>query len=138
MSKSNKESNSEEQTSTENFRWIMYHLTALDYGRDKLNARIAEITEQKKLREANITELRKIVRDIKKSTKDYQNFITYHQRAAIDRIPEHQRKKWEEEFRNMENQSYFNTFVGTPKKEFDASKNAFRTARDLTEHTNEE
>ncbi|MBP2145320.1 hypothetical protein J2129_000774 [Methanofollis sp. W23] len=114
-------------------KWIMYHLMALEYGHDKFKTTLSELTEKKRLNRADPSELRSIIRETKKLSQWYQGYICYHQRAAMDHIPETQRTKWEKEFRKIENKSYFNTFINTSTKKYDASKNAFKSGHDLME-----
>lgn len=122
---------SEIPDSHDHTKWIMYHLMALEYGHDKFNATITELTEKKRLNKADPSELRSIIRKTKKLGRWYQEYIRSHQCAAMNHIPETQRKKWEKEFRKIENKSYFNTFVDTSTKKYDASKNAFKSGHDL-------
>jgi len=77
----------------------MYHLTALNYGHDKFHKKISELTDKKRLGKSDPAELKETIREIKKLCTWYQKYIQEHQCAAMDHIPETQRKKWEQESR---------------------------------------
>ncbi|MBN1432991.1 MAG: hypothetical protein JW931_09500 [Methanomicrobiaceae archaeon] len=122
---------SKDPDSQENLKWIMYHLVALDYSHEKYSKKINELTEQKKLKDANSSELRSIIQEIKKISSWYQDSLQTHQTKAINHIPEGKRKKWEKEFRDKENKSCFNLYVEDQKPDFDLSINAFKKGSEL-------
>jgi hypothetical protein len=104
-------------TSEDSYRWIMWHLTAMDYARAKMETKLSEILVPTKPMPTDPSELRSRIVRLKDIIKWYTGIIENHRTKAMERIPESKRAEWEKEMRTKENQSYEALFIRESESE---------------------
>jgi len=114
----------------ENFQWIVYHLEAMNYAKNKFEKKMAELPSGTKLAKLRKDELRHLVSKIKELTKWYKSQIEYHQQKAISHIPKTTKTKKRQNERVTENKSLEKLFVNGNDTD-SAEKMGFRTGNKL-------
>lgn len=113
----------------ENYHWIIYHLEAINYGRNKVDKKILQLPSGSKLVKADQKQLRKVISELKKIINDYENYIEYHQQKAMSHIPKTDKTDRAQINREIENISLENVFLRANELENDgAVKNEFKSA----------
>ena len=100
--------------------WVVYHLVAMEYARDRYNTEIKAIREQfqKRMISGTLdnTYLKRVIKEVLKWGKWYVDKIEYHKEKALLHIPDDKRKQWEMDLREKENWSYKNIFIEENKQ----------------------
>ncbi|MHA1268132.1 MAG: hypothetical protein ACTSRS_23155 [Candidatus Helarchaeota archaeon] len=116
----------------ENFQWIIYHLEAMNYARDKFEKKMAEFPSGTKLTKLRKDELRHLISKIKELTNWYKSQVEYHQQKAISHIPTTTKTKKRQNERIIENKSLERVFVkGNNTDTVNTEKAGFRTGDKL-------
>lgn len=98
-------------SSKDSYHWILYHLKAIEYAQKRLDKKISELPEGYKLAEADAKKLRQIISKLKEIIEEYKNSINFRQQRIIYFIPETEKTKWAEQFRDAENKCYERVFL---------------------------
>jgi len=93
------------------YHWILYHLEAMSYGRKKVDKKMAALSSDFHLVQADPEKLRQIISELKELLKWHVEFIEYHKQKATSHIPETEKTKWARERRDAENKSYETAFL---------------------------
>ena len=117
------------KSKNENYHWIIYHLEAINYGRNKVDKKISQLPSGRKLADADQKQLKKVISELKKIITEYENYIEYHQQKAISHIPKTDKTDWAQKNREIENVSLENIFLKANELENDGTiKNDFKSA----------
>ncbi len=123
-----------EKANSNKYHWIMYHLEALDYGREKVDNKISKLPAGQKLVRLTPKEHREVISQLKEIISWYEKFIQYHQQKALSHIPETEKTLWAKEKRKLENSSYENIFLNANEiAKNSVNKRDFKTADELNE-----
>jgi hypothetical protein len=90
----------------DSYHWLMWHLTAMDYAKSKLEAKLMDIIPAAKPMSSDPRELRLRLAKLRELVTWYVSIVESHRSKALSHIPECKRSAWEKEMRGKENRSY--------------------------------